>query len=220
MRSSQRASDAMRIPCDRGIICAAMLAVAVAAQAQDAMPRQPVATGQLVMHVCAACHGVDGNSRDARYPSLAGQIDAYLKRQLHAFAAQGQQRANGVMGAIAVNLSADEMQRVAAYYGNQMLRPTASGDAPRRRHGEKLYFEGLPAKGVASCASCHGARAEGLPDLFPRLAGQHELYLVEQLRDFRSGRRSNDPHAMMRNLAANLSDNDIDAVSQYIARLR
>ncbi|MEO8740422.1 MAG: c-type cytochrome [Casimicrobiaceae bacterium] len=187
------------------------------AHAQYAMPQQPVTTRQLVSQVCAACHGIDGNSARADVPSLARQVHAYLEGQLHAFAAQGEQRVSGVMGAIAVNLSSDEMKRVATYFSRQTPRPVALAEAPLAQKGEIIFFEGLPAKGVASCASCHGTRAEGLPNLFPRLAGQHKQYLAEQLRRFRVGTRTTDPDAMMRRLAAQLSDHDIDAVSQYVA---
>ncbi len=206
----------------RHLLAFAFTGLTMSAQGQDAMPHQPVATAALVQQVCAACHGLDGNSRRAGVPSLAGQVQAYLEGQLHAFAAQGDLRANGVMGAIAVNLNADEMKRVSIHYAHQSLRPTKPVDAPRwiRRAGEKIFYAGLPAKGVASCASCHGTRAQGLPDLFPRLAGQHAAYVAEQLRHFRSGRRTSDPHAMMRNLAARLSDRDIDAVATFVASLR
>ncbi len=185
------------------------------------MPHQPIATGALVQQVCAACHGIGGNSTRAGVPALAGQVQAYLEGQLHAFAAQGRQRADGVMGAIAVNLNADEMKRVSTYYARQPLRPT-SPDVSRKavRTGEKLFFAGRPAEGVPSCASCHGMRGQGLPDLFPRLAGQHAVYLAEQLRDFRSGRRTSDPRAVMRELAARLSDRDIDSVATFAASLR
>ena len=200
----------------------ACIILAAPTQAQEAMPHQPVTTGALVRQVCAACHGLDGNSARADVPSLAGQVAAYLEGQLHAFAAQGGQRPNGVMGAIAVNLSADEMKRAAVYFARQTLRPWPVGDAPRRGRddGETIFFSGLPDKGVASCASCHGTRGEGLPDMFPRLAGQHERYIAEQLRHFRAGSRTSDPEAMMRKLAAHLSDHEIDALSTYVARLR
>ncbi len=186
------------------------------------MLHQPVATAALVTQVCAACHGSDGNSARPDVPSLAGQVAAYLEGQLHAFAAQGGQRPNGVMGAIAVNLSADEMKRVAVHFARQPLRSLPFVDAPRRGRadGETIFFAGLPDKGVASCASCHGTRGEGLPDMFPRLAGQHERYIAEQLRHFRAGSRTSDPEAMMRNLAAHLSDHEIDVLSTYVARLR
>ena len=186
------------------------------------MQQPPVATAALVQQVCAPCHGLDGNSARPNVPSLAGQIEAYLEGQLHAYAAQGGQRPNGVMGAIAVNLSPDAMKRAAGYFSRQTLRPPTfvSAPQPSGAEGEKLFGTGLPKQGVASCASCHGTRGEGLPDLFPRLAGQHEPYLVEQLQQFRAGNRTSDPAAVMRELAAQLSDAQIRAVSRYIARLR
>ncbi|MDQ6627802.1 MAG: cytochrome c4 [Pseudomonadota bacterium] len=205
-----------------GLLSLALLGLAASVRAQDAMPRQPVATAALVTQVCAACHGVDGNSTRPDVPSLAEQVQPYLEGQLRAFAAQGGQRANGVMGAIAVNLSADEMKRVAVYFARQRLRPAAPGEVSRSDldRGERIFFTGLPAKGVASCASCHGARGEGLPDLFPRLAGQGERYIAEQLHNFRAGTRTSDPRAMMRSLAGHLSDRDIDVVSKYVSLLR
>lgn len=205
----------------RNLLTSAMMAMVASVHAQDAMPHQPVATAALVRDVCAACHGLDGNSRRAGVPSLAGQVEPYLERQLHAFAAQGGQRVNGVMGAIAVNLNADEMRRVSGYFARQPLQPTPFVDTARRGRadGRKIYLSGLPRKNVASCASCHGVDGNGLAAMFPRLAGQHAPYIAEQLRHFRSGSRTSDPGAMMRIVAARLTDSEIDAVSSYIARL-
>ena len=52
------------------------------------------------------------------------------------------------------------------------------------------------------------------------MAGQHERSIAKQLREFLAGSRIGDPEAMMRNLAAHLSDHAIDALSTYVARLR
>ncbi|MEO7057347.1 MAG: c-type cytochrome [Caldimonas sp.] len=204
------------------LLAAACLGVLLPAHGQDAMPRQPVATGALVEQVCAACHGVDGKASRPDVPLLAGQTAPYLERQLRAFAAQGGQRENGVMGAIAVNLSSDEIRRVSLHYARQTLpaAPPVAAPPPSRDAGERIFTAGLPGKGVASCASCHGVRGEGLPDLFPRLAGQHAGYLREQLRNFRAGRRTSDPGAMMRALAARMTDRDIDAVARYASLLK
>jgi len=73
----------------------------------------------------------------------------------------------------------------------------------------KLYTE--------TCAACHGADGnETLGGTFPRLAGQYENYLEHAIREYRAGRREN---AIMGAQAANLSDEDIAAVSAYYARL-
>ena len=199
------------------VVVGALVVAGAAAQAQSAMPGQPVPTHELAEQVCAACHGADGNSPLARYPSLAGQFAPYLERQLQAFAAQGRQRASGVMGAIAVNLSADEMRRLADHFSHQPLRPPRTGTAALFGVGEAVYFGAAAGRDVGSCASCHGVRGEGLADVFPRLAGQQAAYLADQLRQFRAGTRRNDPGAMMRRVAAHLSDTDIAAVAAYLA---
>ena len=59
-----------------------------------------------------------------------------------------------------------------------------------------------------------------MPAQFPRLAGQHADYTSSQLKAFRVGQRANDAAQMMRGVAAKMSDQEIAAVSEYIAGLR
>ena len=73
---------------------------------------------------------------------------------------------------------------------------------------------------TVNCASCHGPTGSGIPVHFPRLAGQHAEYTVNQLKTFRAGERANDSAQMMRMIAGKLSDNDIAAVADYIQGLK
>ncbi len=66
----------------------------------------------------------------------------------------------------------------------------------------------------ASCASCHGDNGNSMVSTFPKLAGQHENYLIRQLQDFKDGFR-NAP--MMVPLAMALSDQDVDDIAAYYA---
>ena len=66
--------------------------------------------------VCAACHGVNGVSVSDTIPNLAGQKAAYLQSQLRAL--KDGSRKNAVMGAIAAQLSAEDMVNVAAYFSS------------------------------------------------------------------------------------------------------
>ncbi|MBY8964658.1 cytochrome c [Algiphilus sp.] len=69
---------------------------------------------------------------------------------------------------------------------------------------------------VGTCAACHGQRGdEALQPSYPILAGQHQSYLEQALRQYRSGERNN---AIMNGQAANLSDADIRALAAYYAR--
>lgn len=62
------------------------------------------------------------------------------------------------------------------------------------------------------CAACHGADGNSPSDMFPKLAGQGEAYLVKQLIEFKSGVRSN---AIMAPMAAGLSEQDMADVAAY-----
>ncbi|MBL0030543.1 MAG: cytochrome c [Rhodanobacteraceae bacterium] len=79
-------------------------------------------------------------------------------------------------------------------------------------------FAGDAAAGKAKstvCAACHGPDGNKPIDAnTPKLAGQHEDYLVKVLKDYRSGARAN---AIMGAQAANLKDQDIDDLAAYFA---
>ena len=62
------------------------------------------------------------------------------------------------------------------------------------------------------CAACHGADGNSPSDMFPKLAGQGEAYLVKQLIEFKSGVRSN---AIMAPMAAGLSEQDMADIAAY-----
>jgi cytochrome c553 len=67
-----------------------------------------------------------------------------------------------------------------------------------------------------ACASCHGALGVSVLPNAPHLAGQPEIYLVEQLRFYRSGRRA---HEVMGVVARTLSDRDIDDLATWYAAI-
>ena len=174
-----------------------------------------------LMPATAAQLGVDPSD-----PKLAGQSARYLYDQLLAFKAQGHRRASGVMGAIAVNLTDADMHDTAAYFAGQRPRQTAALNPPISQQllaeGQSIYREGISHNhaAVPACASCHALSGMGLPPEFPRLAGQHEQYLLKQLDEFRSDRRNSNPNQMMSQVAHKLSDRDIQAVAGYIARMK
>lgn len=154
--------------------------------------------------LCFGCHGPDGNSTNPQWPTLAGQQPAYLSNQLRAF--RNGKRTNPTMQGMASSLSDEDVNNLAAYF-NSLTPKSAGGD-------EQLVAAGK-AK-FSMCAGCHGASAEGR-GMFPRLAGQHPDYIAKQLHSFKDGSRKNGP---MQANAANLSDNDINAISAYLGTLK
>lgn len=206
----------------------ALLAAAVAsgnALAAEPLPKADAAKGQqIATQVCAACHGIDGNSIAPANPKLAGQIPDYLVKQLTNFkpAAAGKpaERNNAVMAGFAATLSPDDVRNVAAYYSAQPLKPEKARNKDTVELGQKIYRAGIAEKGVAACAGCHGAKGEGVPAQYPAIAGQFADYVDAQLKAFRAGERANDPNRMMRMTAARMSDAEMKAVADFIAGLR
>lgn len=201
----------------------AVVLVAPAALAQGVIKGDPAKAQTIVTQVCVACHAADGNSAIPANPSLAGQHPEYTYKQLRNFKSQGgkpAERNNGVMAGMVANLSDDDMKNLAAYFASQKPKSRAARDAALAKQGESIYRGGIQAKGVAACASCHAPNGAGMPAQFPRVAGQHAEYTAAQLTAFRTGQRANDPAQMMRMIAAKMNDQEIKAVSEYIAGLR
>ncbi|MCT7654624.1 cytochrome c [Oceanimonas sp. NS1] len=92
-----------------------MTAAAVMAMfAAPAFAAGDAEAGKAKSAVCAACHGADGISTMDIYPNLAGQKAAYLVSQLKAFKAG--ERNNPIMAPMAMPLSDQDMEDLAAYY--------------------------------------------------------------------------------------------------------
>jgi cytochrome c553 len=165
---------------------------------------------------CASCHGAGGNSTINTNPKLAGQIDNYLHKQLVDFTTPA--RNQPVMTTYAKMLSEDEKKNIAAYLATQQPKQGAARNKDTLELGRKIYRGGIADRGVAACASCHGATGSGIPAQYPRVAGQHQDYTVAQLQAFKAGGRSNSPQ--MAALAKRLSDDEMKAVADYIAGLK
>lgn len=67
---------------------------------------------------------------------------------------------------------------------------------------------------IEVCIPCHGPTGNSIAPEVPSLAGQPQLYLYNQLIQFREGRRKN---SLMSPFAANLSDKDIQDIAAYFA---
>jgi cytochrome c553 len=178
----------------------------------------PAKAVKIVDSVCAACHTADGNSNNPIYPVLAGQYAEYIAKQLHDFRSGA--RRNAIMAPNAAKLSDDDILNLAAYFSSQQPKPKLAKDASLISAGQKLYKGGDQGSGVPACASCHGPTGAGIPVQFPRLANQHAKYVVSQLRNFRSGDRTNDGGKMMEVIARKLTDQEMKAVAEYVNGLR
>jgi len=165
---------------------------------------------------CASCHGAAGNSSIVANPKLSGQFASYTHKQLVDFTTPNRQQP--IMTTYARMLTAAEKKDIAAWLAAQAHKPGAAKNKDTVELGRKIYRGGIAERGVAACASCHGANASGIPAQYPRLAGQHQDYTTAQLEAFKSGARANSQQ--MTTLSQRMSTAEMRAVADYIAGLR
>ncbi|SRR6266446_3814132 len=190
-------------------VVAALAAPAVRANAAEAAPdpsTQREFSAKLL--VCNVCHGDNGVPKSALIPIISGQQENYLLKQLHDF--RDGQRAVEVMSWMANTLTPAEQAPAAAFVAKKTwpARRAAAAAPP-------------PPRGIAVCQACHeqnylgAVQAEGMTT--PRLAGQGYEYLVESMRRFADGERTN--NADMVQIMKGISAADREAMARYLSAL-
>jgi cytochrome c553 len=170
----------------------------------------------IVGGVCAACHMADGNSTTPVNPKLAQQHPEYIIKQLQEY--KSGKRANAVMMGFASQLSDADMRNVAYFLASKPAKPGFAKEKETVALGEKIYRGGIADRQIAACAGCHSPNGAGIPAQYARVAGQHQDYTVAQLANFRTGSRANS--AQMTAISKRLSDEEMQAVADYIAGLK
>jgi cytochrome c553 len=128
-------------------------------------------------------------------------------------------RHSGIMQPIAARLGSDERHRLAQYYSRL---PPAVSDIPSMpadaiERGRSIATAGVPAEDIPPCLACHGRSGR---ETFPRLAGQHAPYTVNQLKLWQQGLRDDSvTGAIMAPIARRLSPGQIEDVAAYFATL-
>lgn len=168
--------------------------------------REAYAQGEERVAFCSYCHGKDGNSVRTNIPNLAEQRPEYLFATFEKFATG--ERTDYVMNRLAKTLSLEERINIALYYGKQKVQPKAA-DRPDLVEQGKIKFQ--------QCVACHESSGLGAHDK-PRLAGQPADYIRYSLKLFRSVDPAR-PLSEMTAIAANLSDEDIEELAEYLQSL-
>ncbi len=175
------------------------------------------ASGQGKVAVCSGCHGADGNSVIPSFPKLAGQGEVYLTKQL--IDIRDGNRIVAQMTGILTGRTDQDLADIAAYYSIQ--KGTVGATKPELlESGRQIYRAGIAAKGVAACTACHSPTGAGNAQAgFPALGGQHADYIVSSLKAYRTETRNNGQAKLMQQVAALMSDKEIEAVASYIQGL-
>ena len=177
------------------VISAVLAALTTTANAQEGIEAK--------LQVCSSCHGADGRPINTIIPTIWGQQEYFLVKQLHDY--KSGDRESPLMAAFAKNLTQAELRPAAAYFAKKTW-PARSGPAAS-----------APAPdGMAVCQICHQPGfVGGLPA--PRLAGQSYDYLIQAMNSFANGERTN--NADMVKLMEALSPAQRETMARYIASL-
>ncbi len=193
-----------------GLLASACSGAALAAEKVDLARAEEIVSGR-----CFLCHGLQGESASPVFPRLAGQHSEYIAKQLSDFKAG--KRKSDTMKPQAEELTPGEMASLGAFFEAKKVGARPLRDAELVAVGKYVFNRGNQFTGLPSCASCHGPKGLGTPQL-PRLAGQHPRYIEDQLKQFNSRERNND-NAVMHTVASKLSEIERHAVAEYIATL-
>jgi len=192
---------------------AALLLAACVPAPRPIVTGNPDASAQAIAEaVCATCHGNDGIGVSPEIPSLAGQSEDYLARQLEDFRAhrRSDQAAYDAMWGMSYRLTLTQARDLAALFAR--MRPM------RSRTNEDGGLSASGARLAGNCATCHGPYLRGRGPV-PRLAGQHADYLAKQLEVFQ--RPEERPLADARTVPPHrLAAEDIAALAAYASGLR
>jgi cytochrome c553 len=209
-------------------VLAGLLASGVAFAGTDAANGKKIfMEGKGAAAPCMSCHGENGQGNDGMgAPRLANIGYAYIVKQLTDLA--GDKRmpsgAGAVMPMFAKELNDQDRKDVAAYLSSIKAKPELSNLAELKAGGQVVGEVRLGqeivnfGKGkVPACQSCHSYNGRGAEPMFPKIGQQKYVYLFNQLNNWRDASRANDPAAMMRTVAKNLTDADIANVAAYLA---
>ncbi|HNP65219.1 MAG TPA: c-type cytochrome [Woeseiaceae bacterium] len=179
--------------------------------AQSALAEDGLEAGKELAYTCLGCHGIAGY-RNAypsyRVPKLGGQKAAYLVIALEGY--RDGSRSHPTMIAQASSLTDQEIDDVAAYLASLGGDTVAAGGSDAKA-AEKSRPESAQA-----CVACHGPNGVSVNAIWPTIAGQHEDYLLQALKKYRDGTRT-DP--LMTAQAMLLAEDDLAILARYFANL-
>ena len=180
---------------------------------RDLLAHGDAARGAAIATTCNNCHGANGISADAAFPSLAGQSVAALYKQLEDY--KSGKRDPAIMGVYVAPLSQQQMLDLATHFASlpNPFAVAAAMPGSTDTAARNLIEVGSPMRGIASCAACHGPL--GLTPGAPELRGQQRAYLEEQMQAFKAGNRHNDISEQMRSVARPLTGEEIAMLAAY-----
>jgi cytochrome c553 len=175
-------------------------------QAQTTVQPNP---GHLAL--CAACHGAQGNSQIPSIPSLAGQPKTFIENQL-VLIREGIREVPQMKGLLD-KITDEEFITLANYFAAQ-----TPAKATTSAVNNATYLRGQETAKKMLCGTCHLPNYVGQNQI-PRLAGQHEEFLVLSVKQFRDGNSPGRDTNMSASVLG-VKDGDIADLAHYLAHFK
>lgn len=191
------------------------------AQSQAGADRLPDTLEERV-RACIGCHGVQGRGvENVYFPRLAGKPAGYLYNQLVAF--RDGRRKYLPMNYMLAYLPDAYLMKMAQHFAQQdpppLRQPAVNRPAEQLMQGRRIVTEGVPARRIPACATCHGAGLGGREPGIPGLLGLRADYVSAQLGAWRYGLRTAIAPDCMQVIASSLTEPEVAAVSAWLASL-
>lgn len=189
----------------------------------QAMPSGDAIRGQKIhaQMMCNACHGEHGESPSRNYASLNGQPIEYTTKMMLDYQAgrrwEDYKQAN-IMVKIAQAMDEQQIADVAAFYAKAPNMQWSSQLNIATANTERLVKKGDVSRMITPCASCHGAKGEGI-GITPALAGQVPEYFIRTMKAYQGHHRTNDVNEGMSQFTHDLTDAEIKQLAHYYANL-
>jgi cytochrome c553 len=215
---SLRRAFALAVACVGAIISGVVAAQVSRSErlVEQALGLKPdrAAGARTFQRLCSSCHGREAHGNaDAVTPALAGQLTAYLIRELVDMAESNRPARDMHRTVARAELAeAQALRDVASFLTAlpRLARPQ-TGDGQTVMLGQRVFD--------AECRQCHGARAEGdVQRGVPALQGQHYAYLLSQSRQMPVA-HGYDVGVETLERFEELTLEELAAVSDYISRM-
>lgn len=204
------------------LAAAPALAQAPRAAPAPPAPQRPPDTMEARVAACVGCHGDHGRGvQNVYFPRLAGKPAGYLYHQLVAF--RDGRRKYVPMNYMLAYLPDEYLRKMAEYFAAQnpppLVQPAVARPAQLLNDGKRIASQGVPARKVPPCMSCHGTELNGREPGIPGLLGLRADYISAQLGAWRFGVRTALAPDCMQVVASSLTEAEVGAVSAWLASL-
>ncbi len=168
---------------------------------------------------CNDCHGVNGISQNPKVPNLAGQKFNYLRKQINLFQSSGtrviedekiSERHHMLMGTEARNVTKLDMAHIVRYYSKLEC------GVPPVKHTTRIIPQ------AKRCEVCHGGVRTSPFAATPKLAGQKQVYLLNQMKKMVIATQNPENknyryHRLMELMVEGLKKGDMEKIAKYYA---